>query len=132
MPLKMADATLSTFNTVFEKFKSEAPNNKSNLILFLADIEPSTNLSWCPDCVRAEPVIYKKLESSSDDVALLRAYVGDRPTWRNPQHPWRVDSKFKLKGVPTLILWENGEVKGRLEDHEAHIERKIDALIATK
>ncbi|KAL4560988.1 hypothetical protein LXL04_033147 [Taraxacum kok-saghyz] len=129
MPLKIADATLSTFNAVFEKFKSEAPNNKSNFILFLADIEPSTNLSWCPDCVRAEPVIYKKLESSSDDVALLRAYVGDRPTWRNPHHPLRVDSKFKLKGVPTLVVWENGEVKGRLEDHEAHIERKIDELL---
>lgn len=82
--------------------------------------------------MRAEPVILKKLESSSDDVALLRAYAGDRPTWRNPHHPWRVDSKFKLKGVPTLILWENGEVKGRLEDHEAHIERKIEALINTK
>ncbi|KAJ0792765.1 putative Thioredoxin-like superfamily [Helianthus annuus] len=132
MPLKTVDATLSTFNAVFEKFKSEAPNNKNNLILFLADNEPSTNRSWCPDCVRAEPVIYKKLESSSDDVALLRAYVGDRPTWRNPLHPWRVDSTFKLKGVPTLILWENGEVKGRLEDHEAHIEKKIDSLLATK
>ncbi|MFS7906128.1 putative Thioredoxin-like superfamily [Helianthus anomalus] len=132
MPLKRVDATVSTFNAVFEKFKSEAPNNKNNLILFLADNEPSTNRSWCPDCVRAEPVIYKKLESSSDDVALLRAYVGDRPTWRNPLHPWRVDSTFKLKGVPTLILWENGEVKGRLEDHEAHIEKKIDSLLATK
>ncbi|GJS42580.1 thioredoxin-like protein Clot [Tanacetum coccineum] len=63
------------------------------------------------DCVRAEPVILKKLESSSDDVALLRAYAGDIPTWRNPHHPWRVDSKFKLKGVLTLTLWENGEVK---------------------
>ncbi|KAK9106154.1 hypothetical protein Scep_022998 [Stephania cephalantha] len=28
------------------------------------------------DCVRAEPVIYKKLEASSADVALLRAYIG--------------------------------------------------------
>ncbi|KAK2993629.1 hypothetical protein RJ640_028973, partial [Escallonia rubra] len=83
-------------------------------------------------CVRAEPVIYKKLEASSDDVALLRAYVGDRPTWRNPQHPWRVDSKFKLKGVPTLIRWENDSVKGRLEDYEAHLGHKIDALVAGK
>nr|XP_043610555.1 thioredoxin-like protein Clot [Erigeron canadensis] len=132
MPLKVLDATLSSFNSVFEKFKNEAGNNKSNLILFLADNEPLTNRSWCPDCVRAEPVIYKKLESSGDDVALLRAYVGDRPTWRNPSHPWRVDSNFKLKGVPTLILWKNGEVKGRLEDHEAHIERKIDALLSSK
>lgn len=82
------------------------------------------------DCVRAEPVIYKKLEASSDDVALLKAYVGDRPTWRNPHHPLRIDSQFKLKGVPTLILWENDEIKGRLEDHEAHVERKIDALLS--
>ncbi|KAK3023986.1 hypothetical protein RJ639_044143 [Escallonia herrerae] len=132
MPLKVLDATPSTFSDVFDKFRSEAPNNKANLILFLADIDPSTSLSWCPDCVRAEPVIYKKLEASSDDVALLRAYVGDRPTWRNPQHPWRVDSKFKLKGVPTLIRWENDSVKGRLEDYEAHLGHKIDALVAGK
>ncbi|KAF5736409.1 thioredoxin-like protein Clot [Tripterygium wilfordii] len=131
MPLKTIDATVSTFDSVFDEFGSEAPKNKVNLILFLADKDPSTNLSWCPDCVRAEPVIYKKLETSTDDVALLRAYVGDRPTWRNPQHPWRSDSRFKLTGVPTLIRWENGAVKARLEDHEAHLERKIDALISS-
>jgi len=80
--------------------------------------------------VRAEPVILKKLEALPDDVALLRAYVGDRLTWRNPQHPWRVDSRFKLKGVPTLISWENDAVKGRLEDYEAHLEHKINALVS--
>lgn len=89
--------------------------------------------SLLADCVRAEPVIYKKLEASPSDVQLLRAYVGDRPTWRQPQHPWRVDSKFKLKGVPTLVLLgEDDEINGRLEDHEAHVERKIDALIDCK
>ncbi|KAM1229273.1 hypothetical protein PS2_039333 [Malus domestica] len=130
MPLKLSDATISTFDSVFEKFKAEAPNNKANFILFLADKDPSTSLSWCPDCVRAEPVIYKKLEATPDDVALLRAYVGDRPTWRNAHHPWRVDSRFKLTGVPTLIRWENDAIKGRLEDHEAHVENKINALLA--
>uniref|UniRef100_A0A2P2P4G9 Thioredoxin-like protein Clot n=1 Tax=Rhizophora mucronata TaxID=61149 RepID=A0A2P2P4G9_RHIMU len=130
MPMMSADATLSTFDDVFEKFKSEAAKYKANFILFLADKDPSTNLSWCPDCVRAEPVIYKTLEASADDVALLRAYVGDRPTWRDSQHPWRVDSSmFKLTGVPTFISWENGAVKGRLEDNEAHLEDKINALL---
>lgn len=76
-------------------------------------------------------MIYKKLEASADDVALLRAYVGDRPTWRNPQHPLRVDSRFNLEGVPTLIRWEDDAVKGRLEDHEAHLENKIEALLAS-
>ncbi|XP_044493112.1 thioredoxin-like protein Clot [Mangifera indica] len=131
MPLKLSNATVSSFDKVFEKFRSEAPNHKANLILFLADKDPSTSLSWCPDCVRAEPVIYKTLEASPDDIALLQAYVGDRPTWRNPQHPWRVDSRFKLTGVPTLIRWENDTIKGRLEDHEAHIENKINALVST-
>ncbi|MCD9560066.1 hypothetical protein HAX54_018499 [Datura stramonium] len=150
MPLKVLDATVATFNGVFEKFRAESPKNKANFILFLADIDPSTNLSWCPDCrlrcidddvlgdtgvregrhcVRAEPVIYKKLEASSDDIALLRAYVGDRPTWRTPQHPWRVDRRFNLKGVPTLIRWENDAIRGQLEDHEAHLDHKISSLL---
>ncbi|XP_073129698.1 thioredoxin-like protein Clot [Henckelia pumila] len=130
MPMKVLDATISTFGDVLEKFRSEGVNNKANLILFLADKDPSTNLSWCPDCVRAEPVIYKKLEASSDNVALLRAYVGDRPTWRNHHHPWRTDSTFKLKGVPTLIRWEDDAIKARLEDHEAHLEHKINTLLS--
>ena len=46
--MKQLDATVSNFDTVFEKFRSEAPNNKANLILFLADKDPSTSLSWCP------------------------------------------------------------------------------------
>ncbi|XP_058071124.1 thioredoxin-like protein Clot [Magnolia sinica] len=132
MPVKTVDATVPTFNQAFENFRSEAPKNQANLLLFLADKDPSTSLSWCPDCVRAEPIIYKKLEASSGDVALLRAFVGDRPTWRNPNHPWRVDPRFKLTGVPTLIRWENDAVGGRLEDHEAHVEHKINALIASK
>ncbi|XVF79588.1 hypothetical protein PTKIN_Ptkin15bG0001200 [Pterospermum kingtungense] len=134
MPLKVVDATVSSFDSIFEKFRSDAPNNKANLIVFLADKDPSTSLSWCPDCVRAEPVIYKKLEASAEDVALLRAYVGDRPTWRNPQHPWRLHSTFKLTGVPTLVKWdsENNAIKARLEDHEAHLDHKIDALLSTK
>ncbi|KAL2321955.1 hypothetical protein Fmac_026334 [Flemingia macrophylla] len=130
--MKVFEANLCSFDGVFEKFRAEAPQNKANLILFLADKDPATSRSWCPDCVRAEPVIYKKLESSPDDILLLRAYVGDRPTWRNPQHQWRVDPKFKLTGVPTLIRWENDAVKGRLEDHEAHLEHKIEALVTDK
>ncbi|CAL9754599.1 unnamed protein product [Musa acuminata subsp. burmannicoides] len=83
------------------------------------------------DCNVAEPIIYEKLEASNSNLVLLRAYVGDRPTWRNPSHPWRVDPRFKLKGVPTLIRWENESVAGRLEDYEAHIGDKIDSILAS-
>ena len=48
MTVKIVDATVASFNEVFEKFKSESPKFKSNLILFLADNDPATNISWCP------------------------------------------------------------------------------------
>jgi hypothetical protein len=79
----------------------------------------------------AEPVIYEKLEAlQGRDAVLLRAYVGDKPTWRDPAHPWRVDPRFQLKGVPTLIQWEKGAAAARLEDDEAHLGDKIDAVLA--
>ncbi|XP_042457136.1 thioredoxin-like protein Clot [Zingiber officinale] len=133
MPLEISDATLSDFDRVFEGFQGAKTSQPAlKFLLFLADKDPSTKLSWCPDCNVAEPVIYKKLEASSSNVGLLRAYVGDRSTWRNPSHPWRVDPRFKLKGVPTLIRWEKDAIAGRLEDYEAHVEAKIDSLLASK
>ncbi|PKA51069.1 Thioredoxin-like protein Clot [Apostasia shenzhenica] len=130
MPLKtVVEAKASDFEEVFEKFRAE--NAEIKLLLFLADKDPSTNLSWCPDCNVAEPVIYKKLSAWGADVALLKAFVGGRPTWRNPSHPFRADPMFKLNGVPTLMRLEEDAIKGRLEDYEAHIESKIDALLAS-
>lgn len=82
------------------------------------------------DCSRAEPVIYQKLEAAKEDIALLRVYVGDIATWKSPQNPWRSDSRFRLTSVPTLIRWEDDTIKGRLEDNEAYIQHKIEALIA--
>ncbi|XP_031499413.1 thioredoxin-like protein Clot [Nymphaea colorata] len=126
--LRMVDSRVGDLDGVLKELRSQKSDRK--FLLFLADIDPSTSRSWCPDCVRAEPVIYQKLEAFSGDVTLVRAYVGDRPTWRNPRHPWRTDDRFKLRGVPTLMrLDEDGAIAGRLEDHEAHLERQIDELI---
>jgi hypothetical protein len=41
--------------------------------------------------------------------------VGDRATWRDPNHPLRVDPEFKLTGIPTLIEWtEKGPAAKKL------------------
>lgn len=129
MPLKtVVEAKPSDFEVVFEKFTAE--NSGIKLLLFLADKDPDTNLSWCPDCNAAEPVIYDKISASTTDVAILKAFAGDRSTWRDPSHPWRVDPRFKLKGVPTLVRWKDGAIAGRLEDDEAYIGSKVDAILA--
>ena len=40
-------------------------------------------VSWCPDCVTAEPVVNKCLESLPDDSHYLYVGVGDRTFWKD-------------------------------------------------
>eukprot|EP00252_Welwitschia_mirabilis_P002208 TRINITY_DN12109_c0_g1_i1.p1 TRINITY_DN12109_c0_g1~~TRINITY_DN12109_c0_g1_i1.p1 ORF type:complete len:131 (+),score=15.26 TRINITY_DN12109_c0_g1_i1:135-527(+) len=129
MGVSKIDASPEAFSAAFDSIGSADKSNKIALLLFLADKDPSTGRSWCPDCVRAEPVIYEVLEKSDKDVVLLRAFAGDRATWKNPSHPWRTDERIKLKGLPTLVRWKNGAIAGRLEDHEAHIQSRISELL---
>uniref|UniRef100_A0A0C9SB29 Thioredoxin-like protein Clot n=1 Tax=Wollemia nobilis TaxID=56998 RepID=A0A0C9SB29_9CONI len=129
MGFTQIDAKVDNFSAALTSVEANNDKDRITLLLFLADKDPSSGLSWCPDCVRAEPVIYKTLEKSGKNVTLLRGFAGDRPTWRNPSHPWRMDERFKLKGLPTLIRWKEGAIAGRLEDHEAHIESRISKLL---
>ncbi|KAL5199649.1 hypothetical protein ABZP36_020852 [Zizania latifolia] len=132
MAVEKVDVTVADFDAHFDKLfaaSGDDDDGKVKLLLFLADRDASSSLTWCPDCNVAEPVIYEKLEALGRDVVLLRAYVGDKPTWRDPAHPWRVDPRFSLKGVPTLIRWDKGAAAGRLEDDEAHLAGKIDAVL---
>lgn len=128
MPAAMVDAHVEDFEKVLKLAEVQGPGLL--LLLFLGDRDPSIGHSWCPDCVRAEPVIYKAVEDSPKDVTLLRSYVGNKPEWRNPDHPWRHDPRFRLRGVPTLIRWEAGKVVSRLEDDEAHIPKNVEAIIS--
>ncbi|KAL6909845.1 hypothetical protein ACP4OV_001504 [Aristida adscensionis] len=133
MTVEKVDATRADFDAHFDRLfgASSAEGGKLKLLLFLADRDPSTNLTWCPDCNVAEPVIYERLEAlqGGGGAVLLRAYVGDKPTWRDPAHPWRADPRFALTGVPTLIRWEKGAAAARLGDDEAHLRDKIDAVL---
>ncbi|CAM6100378.1 unnamed protein product [Calypogeia fissa] len=128
MPAAMVDATMANFEATL--VVSEVQGQGLLLLLFLGDRDTALGRSWCPDCVRAEPVIYKTLESSNKHMTLLRVYVGDRATWKKSSHPLRHDPRFLLKGVPTLVRWEDGKITGRLEDDEAHVEDKIKKLIS--
>ncbi|KAG6554165.1 hypothetical protein Mapa_004081 [Marchantia paleacea] len=128
MPAAMVDTGFDKFDAVLKA--AEVQGSGPLLLLFLADRDSALGKSWCPDCVRAEPVIYRVVDGVEKPVTLLRVYVGDRPTWRNPEHALRNDSRFALKGVPTLIKWENGGITGRLEDHEAHVEEKVRKLVS--
>jgi len=74
-------------------------------VLCSGSVDPNTGVSWCPDCVTAEPVIEKAMSVLSADDVFIACAVGDLKTWRDPQCPFRTHPQFQLKGVPTLMEW---------------------------
>ncbi|KAL3267884.1 hypothetical protein HHI36_007024 [Cryptolaemus montrouzieri] len=61
--------------------------------------------SWCPDCIRAEPIVREQLKHANPESLFIYVEVGDRATWKNPQCSFRKDSRTQLMQVPTLMRW---------------------------
>uniref|UniRef100_A0A8C4V822 Thioredoxin domain-containing protein 17 n=1 Tax=Falco tinnunculus TaxID=100819 RepID=A0A8C4V822_FALTI len=70
--------------------------------LFCGD-KDAEGRSWCPDCVRAEPVVRKELHNMPDESVFIYCLVGDRAYWKDPNNEFR--KNLKLTGVPTLLKY---------------------------
>ncbi|KAL4517193.1 hypothetical protein Ndes2437B_g06800 [Nannochloris sp. 'desiccata'] len=89
---------------------------------------------WCGDCVRGVPPTKAVIVAAG--LSLVEVDVGDSETWRDPNHPLRVDQQLKLTGIPTLIEWtENGPAVKRLGPElesastAAEVERLVTAFV---
>ncbi|KAG0248948.1 ribosomal 40S subunit protein S24B, partial [Mortierella polycephala] len=81
---------------------------KDIYIYYHATNDPVTGKSWCPDCVRADPVVEEQF-ADLDDVVLLDVGVGDRLTWKDLNHPYRHDTTMIVKSIPTLVHWKSAD-----------------------
>lgn len=84
----VAEASLSCPYTELEdglKRLQQLPG--PHYVLFTADPDPTTGVSWCPDCVRCSPAV--KGVMAEKKASLLEVLVGQRPVWKDPQHPLR-------------------------------------------
>lgn len=61
---------------------------------------------WCGPCKMMAPILKQAKEALGDTVTILKVDV-DRN--RNPA----VAEKYRIQGVPTLILFKDGQVKWR-------------------
>lgn len=75
-------------------------------------------ISWCPDCVRAEPIINAALDTISDGYVLYECDV-DREPYRTKDYIYRTDTRIGLTCVPTLMKWSNNKCIARLNDSQS-------------
>jgi len=77
-------------------FNDIIQNNKPTLVDFHAE--------WCGPCKMMKPVLEEFKSRVKDDVTILKIDVDKNP---------KVAGIYQIQGVPTLILFQNGQIKWR-------------------
>ncbi|KAG9485928.1 hypothetical protein GDO78_008815 [Eleutherodactylus coqui] len=85
----------------YEEYCRELEKHKGKPVftLFCGD-KNEQGVSWCPDCVKAEPVIRKELANLPEGSTFIYCLVGERAYWKDPNNEFK--KNLKLTGVPTL------------------------------
>ncbi|XP_026283399.1 thioredoxin domain-containing protein 17 [Frankliniella occidentalis] len=117
----------------FEEFKNVISSLQDLGVPIFAEFygaHDSAGKSWCPDCVKAEPVVEEVMKTSAASNAhFLHVSVGDRSAWRDPNCSFRTDARLKLTCIPTLLRWGTSE---KLLEEDCAIKQKVADFIAAK
>ncbi|CAO1326339.1 unnamed protein product [Diamesa serratosioi] len=93
-------------------------------VFFSGDKDELTGVSWCPYCVKADPVIEKALESASPDSQFIHVEI-PRPFWKDLQNPFRKDPRCNLVFLPTILRWKGAQ---RLDGERASSADLVEML----
>mmetsp|Transcript_22313 Transcript_22313/g.37332 ORF Transcript_22313/g.37332 Transcript_22313/m.37332 type:complete len:132 (+) Transcript_22313:81-476(+) len=116
------------WNIVREAEQASVADGKAIFFLFIGERSKPLGISWCPDCVAAEPIIYAALAHKVGGCRLIE-YSANREEYRNSEYIWRLDPTIQLTSVPTLIKWENAKITGRLGDSDCQVPDKVRNMV---
>ena len=76
---------------------------------------------WCPPCVVVAPLLEQVVNERDGEVMLVKLEVDEGENMK-------LAGRYQVRGFPTIILFENGEEKGRFSGAKpvSQIEQFID------
>ena len=99
------------------EFDELVDKHNPQIIYFTAAKDADSGLSWCSDCINAEPLINSIFENAETAVVVVKCIV-DRIEYRSPQYLYRLHPLVHLQCVPTLLKIVNGKAIIRLNDEQ--------------
>ncbi|XP_042298384.1 thioredoxin domain-containing protein 17 [Sceloporus undulatus] len=91
------------FDRVAKEKQRQNKNKAPVFAYFSGDKDPASGGSWCPDCVKAEPIVRSQLPQLPEGAVFIYCQVGQREYWKDPNNEFR--RVLKLTGVPTLLRY---------------------------
>ncbi|KAE8622713.1 hypothetical protein XENTR_v10005344 [Xenopus tropicalis] len=86
----------------YEEFCEALKKHKGKQVFaYFSGNKNEQGVSWCPDCVKAEPVVRGELKNLPEGSVFIYCQVGERPYWKDPKNEFK--ENLKLTGVPTLL-----------------------------
>ncbi|NP_001279378.1 thioredoxin domain-containing protein 17 [Callorhinchus milii] len=89
--------SLDSFNRALEENKGKA------IFVYFTGTKDAKGLSWCPDCVKAEPIVRAELSKLPEGSIFIYCQTGDKSCWKDPNNVFR--KSFKLSSIPTLLKY---------------------------
>ncbi|XP_053562270.1 thioredoxin domain-containing protein 17 [Bombina bombina] len=88
----------------YEQFCQEVEKHKGTTVfVYFSGNKNADGVSWCPDCVKAEPVVRGELKNLPEGAVFIYCQVGERPYWKDSNNEFK--RNLKLASVPTLLKY---------------------------